>query len=168
MSEKEIELIKRQIEKLDDPAFDLIVWKSTTIMVLDRIFGRDSEKINLIKNINYDYSSWTLRDTTGVSSSEIVKKLGREILETAIEELDAFGVPEKKETGLVEMSAIQSALEDALKISQYRELLSIIHENKQRPERRKKLTEKLQTYGDETVRDMLAGILSHPSFESIK
>lgn len=168
MAEKEIDLIKKQIDKLNEPAFDLNVWKSTTILVLDRIFGRDSEKISLIKSINYDYSSWTLRDTSGASSSDIVKKLGREILETAVQELEVFGLPDKKETGQVEMTAIQSALEDALRISQYRDLISIIKEYKDRPERKKKLAEKLQTYGDETVREVLAGILSHPSFDGLK
>ena len=168
MVEREIELIKKQIEKLDDKDFDLNVWKSTTIMVLSRIFGRDSEKIDLIKNINYDYSSWTLRDTSGGSASEIVKKLGREILKTAINELEVFGLPEMKETDQVNMAAIQLALEDVLRISQYRELISIIQENKDRKERLKKLSEKLQTYGDETVRGVLATLLSHPDFVNLK
>lgn len=167
MAEKEIELIKKQIEKLNHKEFNLKVWKSTTILVLDRIFGRDSEKISLIRNISYDYSSWTLRDTSGASASDFVKKLGREILETAIQDLDVFGLPEKQESNQVEISAIQSALEDEFRISQYRELISIIKENKNRPERKKKLAEKLQTYGDETVREVLAGILSHPAFEGL-
>jgi hypothetical protein len=168
MAEKEIELIRKQIEKLNEKEFDLNVWKTTTMLVLDKIFGRDSEKISLIKNISYDYSSWTLRDTSGASASDLAKKLGREILETAIQELEVFGLPEKRESGQVEMSAIQAALEDALRISQYRELVSIIKENKDQHERKKKLAEKLQTYGDETVREVLAGILSHPSFDGLK
>jgi len=168
MAEKEIELIKKQIEKLADPSFDLKVWKSTTVMVFDRIFGKDSEKITQIQNINYDYSSWTLRDTSGASASEVVKKLGREILETAIQELEIFGLPEKKESTQIGISAIQSALEDNLRITQYRELLSIISENVQRSDRKKKLNEKLQTYGDETVREVLASLLSHPELENLK
>jgi hypothetical protein len=167
MSKKEIQIIKKQIDKLDDPAFDLRVWKSTTNMVLDRIFGKDSEKIGLINNINYDYSSWTLRDTSGVSASEIVKKLGREILETAIQELEVFGLPEKKESDSIDLSIIGTALEDALRISQYRELISIIRETKDREERKKKLKNKLQTYGDETVREILSLLLSHPSMENL-
>lgn len=168
MAEKETQLIRKQIEKLDEKDFDLNIWKSTTIMVLERIFGMESVKIDLIKNISYDYSSWTLRDTSGTSASEMVKKLGREILETCIQELETFGIPEKKESGQVEMAAIQLAMEDALRISQYREIIAIIQEYKDSKERKKKLAEKLQTYGDETVREVLAGILSHPSFVGMK
>lgn len=168
MVEKEIELLRKQIEKLAEKEFDLNVWKSTTVLILDRFFGRDSEKISQIRNINYDYSSWTLRDTSGASSSDMVKKLGREILETTINELETFGLPDKRESNLVDLSVIQSALEDSLRISQYRELVSIIKEIKDRPERKKVLAEKLQTFGDETVRDVLAGILSHPSFEGFQ
>ena len=168
MAEKEIELIQNQIEKLNDPSFDLKVWKNTTTMVLSRIFGKDSDKIEQIQNINYDYSSWTLRDTSGASATEIVKKLGRELLETAIQELEVFGLPEKQESGQLGLGVIQSALEDNLRISQYRELISIIHEIRQRPDRKKKLNEKLQTYGDETVREVLSSILSHPELESLK
>ncbi len=168
MAEKEIELIKNQIEKLNDPSFDLKVWKNTTTMVLSRIFGKDSDKIEQIKNINYDYSSWTLRDTSGASATEIVKKLGRELLETAIQELEVFGLPEKQESGQLGLGVIQTALEDNLRISQYRELISIIREIQQRPDRKKKLNEKLQTYGDETVREVLSSILSHPELESLK
>ena len=137
-------------------------------MVLSRIFGKDSDKIEQIQNINYDYSSWTLRDTSGASATEIVKKLGRELLETAIQELEVFGLPEKQESGQLGLGVIQSALEDNLRISQYRELISIIHEIRQRPDRKKKLNEKLQTYGDETVREVLSSILSHPELESLK
>ncbi len=162
MAQKEISILRNQIEKLDDPKFNLNVWKNTTIIVLDRIFGRDSEKINLVKNISYEYSSWTLRDTSGVPASETVKKLGREILETAIREIEVFGLPDMKKRDRIEISVIKSALEDTLRISQYRELLDIINENKDHAERKKILSEKLQTYGDESVRNILADILSHP------
>ena len=168
MAEKERELIRKQIARLDEKDFDLNIWKSTTILVLDRIFGMDSAKINLIKNISYDYSSWTLRDTSGASATDIVKKLGREILETIIQELETYGLPEKKESRQIEMDVIQSELEKALRISQFRELISIIQENKEMAERRKKLSEKLQTFGDVTVREILAGILSHSGMEGLK
>jgi hypothetical protein len=39
MIEKQIELIKRQISKLDEKDFDLDAWKSSTTVILGRIFG---------------------------------------------------------------------------------------------------------------------------------
>lgn len=168
MAEKEIQFLQKQIQKLSDPAFDLNTWKSSTILVLEKIFGRDSEKIRMIRNIHYDYSSWTLRDSSGISASEIVRKTGRDILETAINELELFGVPELSETRQTDLSVIREALEDSLRISQYRELISIINESGDRSQRKKKITEKLKTYGDETVREILAGILSHPNPGDLK
>jgi len=168
MVEKEIQLLQKQIQKLNDPTFDLNTWKNSTILVLDKMFGRDSEKISMIRNLNYDFSSWTLRDNTGVSALEIVRKLGREILETTINELEVFGIPEQAEAGQSEIIFIRQALEDELRISQYRELVSVINESGDRTELRKKIAEKLQTYGDETVREILAGILSHPSIVGLK
>jgi len=168
MVEKEIQLLQKQIQKLNDPTFDLNTWKNSTILVLDKMFGRDSEKISMIRNLNYDFSSWTLRDNTGVSALEIVRKLGREILETTINELEVFGIPEQAEAGQSEIIFIRQALEDELRISQYRELVSVINESGDRTELRKKIAEKLQTYGDETVREILAGILSHPSIVDLK
>lgn len=168
MAEKEIQWLKNQIEKLNLPGFDLHIWKNSTLMVLDKIFGRDSDKTVLIKNLNYDYGSWTLRDTTGASPTETVKRLGKEILETAIQELELFGLPEHKESSIMSLSVIQSALEESLRISQYRELISIIKEQSDPSDRKNKLNEKLQSYGDETVRSVLAAILAHPEMESLK
>lgn len=168
MAEKEIQLLTNQIEKLNLPGFDLAIWKVSTILVLDKIFGRDSDKGVLIKNLSYDYGSWTLRDTTGTSPAEMVKKLGKEILETAIQEIELFGVPEQKESNMLSVSVIQSALEESLRISQYRELVSIIRENSDLSDRKKKLNEKLQSFGDETVRQALTAMLAHPEMEFLK
>lgn len=168
MAEKEIQLLQKQIQKLNDTTFDLNTWKNSTILILDKIFGRDSEKINMIRNLNYDYSSWTLRDTTGVSALEIVRKLGKEILETAIIELELYGVPEHLNNERKDFLVIREALEDELRISQYRELISIIHEAGDRAELKNRIAEKLKTYGDETVREILARILSHPTVAEAK
>jgi hypothetical protein len=167
MTEKEIFVLQKQIEKLNDLKFNLNVWKNTTILVLERVFGRDSGKIDLIKNINYEYSSWTMRDTSGIPASETVKRLGREILETAIQEIEVFGLPEIKSDANINISVIKSALENTLRISQYRELMAIISETKDRTDRKKLLAEKLQAFGDESVRSILADILSHPDIENI-
>ena len=58
MKEKEIELIRNQIKKLDNKDFDLEAWKISTILILERVFGYDSSKITKIKNIHQDLSSW--------------------------------------------------------------------------------------------------------------
>ncbi len=49
MAEKEIALLKEQIDRLDEKNFDLEAWKNHTIIFLERIFGKDNSKIKMIK-----------------------------------------------------------------------------------------------------------------------
>ncbi|MDP2424318.1 MAG: hypothetical protein U1C46_05640 [Bacteroidales bacterium] len=168
MIEKVIELLEKQINKLDEPKFDLGIWKNTTIIILDRIFGKNSEKVRQVQQINYDHSSWTLRDTSGASSLDVCKKLGKELLLTTIDELKVFGLPEQKRTGQVDIALVRGAMEDVLRISQYRELIYINQENADSIERKKKLAEKLQSFGDEAVREILAGILCLEPFNALE
>ena len=52
MAKKEIALLKKQIDKLDDKDFDLEAWKKYTIILLARIFGDKTEKIRQIESID--------------------------------------------------------------------------------------------------------------------
>ena len=70
MAEKEIALLKEQIIRLDEKKFDLEAWKNHTIIFLERIFGKDSSKIKMIKELHYDYSSWSLRDTAAAGKTK--------------------------------------------------------------------------------------------------
>ena len=72
MSEKEIQLLEQQIEKLDTKDFDLQAWKKYTIVILARIFGNKNEKIRLVEKLDYEFSSWSLRDASGNESYEEV------------------------------------------------------------------------------------------------
>ncbi len=164
--ENSILLLEKQLSKLDEPKFDLGIWKNSTVLVLERIFGKNSEEVKQVQQIKYDYGSWTLRDTSGTSSLEVCKKLGKELLLTAIEELKLSGVPKTPKAGQVAIDSVRGVIEDVLSISQYRELIAIIRENGDVADRKKKLSEKLQNFGDETVREILAGILALDPFES--
>ena len=79
---KAVEVLKNQIQKLNAKDFDLASWKNFTVLLLERIFGSETKKIESIQNIKYDKGSWVLRDETGYANSiDACKKLGREILE---------------------------------------------------------------------------------------
>ncbi len=94
MSENEIELIRQQIASLDIKKFDLEAWKSPTLLFFSRIFGAASEHVRQIRELKYDYSSWTLRDTSGGGQlTDPVRVRAREILEAAISELQKLGTP---------------------------------------------------------------------------
>ncbi len=96
MSENEIELLKQQIASIDTKKFDLEAWKAPTLMFVSRIFGATSEHVRQIRELKYDYSSWTLRDTSGGGQlTDPVRVRAKEILEAAISELQNLGTPPK-------------------------------------------------------------------------
>ncbi len=91
-------LLDSQIQKLDFENFDLEAWKSSTISVLSRIFGRSDFRAEQINQLKIDYSSWALRDSSAnYNPIEAAKQKGREILLTAIEEMTLFGIEDRSE-----------------------------------------------------------------------
>jgi hypothetical protein len=124
--EKEIQLLHARLQKLEERTFDLNSWKQGTIAVLDSILGPDNLKRKLIEDIDFQMSSWSLRDTTGDVDS--VKKTCADVLETIILEIETFGLAEKisleKGDGLIEGSKlIEYALKKELSQSQLNELM---------------------------------------------
>ena len=97
MEEKYIQLFTRQIEKLDTEDFDLEAWKSSTIVLLKKVFGAQDPKIEQIEKLKIDYSSWTLRDSNAkYKPIETCKQIGKEILLSAIDEIELLGVNDNK------------------------------------------------------------------------
>jgi hypothetical protein len=111
MSENEIKLLLQQINRLEAKKFDLEAWKSHTIILVSRIFGVSSEHLRLIRELKYDYSSWSLRDTSGsMQLTDPVRTRAKEILEAAISELEIFGAPVKVASSSEILEAFRSEL----------------------------------------------------------
>jgi hypothetical protein len=158
---KAVEVLQSQIQKLNAKDFDLTVWKNFTVLLLERIFGSETKKIESIQNIKYDKGSWVLRDETGYANSiEVCRKLGREILEESILELETFGLPEIS-ADQVDIQVIMSALEDELTGTQIREIKKALTEDKQTENKKKILITKLKSYGPDTVYAIVANILTN-------
>lgn len=165
MAKKEIALLKRQIEKLNDKGFDLEAWKKYTIILLARIFGEKTEKIRQIESIEYDFSSWALRDTTGASSyMNTCKKLGREILEASVDELEHFGLPQTTDEENAFYHLITSSLEDELKGIQVKEIKALLMKLEKKEALAEEVREKLLGYGPNVAATVLANILSDQLF----
>lgn len=161
MPEKEVSLLQSQVDKLSAKGFDLDAWKKYTIIILARIFGENSQKIKQIENIEYDYSSWSLRDTSGSSEYlDTCKKLGKEILQASIDELNTLGLPEKSVQPDEFFNAIMDALQDELKGSQVKELKQILATTETPEAKKTKVLELLKSYGSEVSHDILAHILT--------
>lgn len=92
MKDRYIQLIDKQIDKLNDPDFDLDAWKSSAMYLLKLLFGSEDERIREIEALKTDFSSWTLRDVhPNYKPIEACKKRGKEIFELAKDEIEVFG-----------------------------------------------------------------------------
>ena len=91
---------------------------------------------------------------------EACKKLGRELLEEAILELETFGLPEISEDQ-VDINVLVTALEDELTGTQFREIKKALTEDKTPEDKKKILITKLKSYGSETVFAIVANILTN-------
>lgn len=161
MPEQEIRLLKAQIEKLNAKGFDLDAWKKYTIIILARIFGENSQKIKQIESIEYEYTSWSLRDTTGSNTYlDSCKKLGREILQASIDELEALGLPQAEPATDEFFLVIANALQDELKGSQVKEIAQVLASGDSPEIKKEQILEKLKEYGSETAQDILSNILT--------
>jgi CO dehydrogenase/acetyl-CoA synthase alpha subunit len=152
MAEQEIALLEGQIERLGEKKFDLEAWKNHTLIFLERIFGKDSSKLKMIKDLGYDYSSWNLRDTAAAgktSDKDPVLMQAEEILTATITELKLLGLPKSKQ----EKEKIWDLLTDELTGKQLREL-----ENLVKSEELDK-TEKITNILEELEKEKLASIL---------
>jgi hypothetical protein len=176
MIEKQIELIKNQILKLDSSDFDLKAWKGSSILILDRIFGSDFQGLQTIENIKYSSGGvYTGNSSTSWNNMVSCKKIGKEILETCITELETFGIREKiqpNSSGIninltqnqsVNINLLVSALEDELTVSQMREVNEIMQSQENSTEKKSKILEKIKSFGTDVATNILANILTNPA-----
>ncbi len=157
MAEKEIALLQEQIERLNEKKFDLEAWKNHTLIFLERIFGKDSSKLKMIKDLGYDYSSWNLRDTAAAgktSDKDPVLLQAEEILNATIAELKNLGLPHEKK----EKEKIWELLEDDLTGKDLKKLEILIQSNDS--DRNKKLTTILEELGKERLASIILKLLT--------
>lgn len=82
-------LLEERLKKLDQRKFDWSAWKKGTLMVLEKIFGKNSLYVKELANTDYDHSSWSLRDTAG--SKDPVKDSARELINICLTDVDNRG-----------------------------------------------------------------------------
>jgi len=156
MAEQEIALLKEQLTRLDEKKFDLEAWKNHTMIFLERIFGRESSKLNLIKELHYDYSSWNLRDTAAAGKTkdkDPVKIQAREILTATITELEKLGLPQSKP----EDEKIWKLLQDELTGKQIKEIKAIL--NSEDDNKAEKINDILESLNQEKLAMIITQLL---------
>ncbi|HKI88542.1 MAG TPA: hypothetical protein VKA38_05895 [Draconibacterium sp.] len=157
MAEKEIALLKEQIFRLDEKKFDLEAWKNHTIIFLERIFGKDSSKIKMLKELHYDYSSWNLRDTAAsgkTKDKDPVRQQAEEILRAAITELETLGLPDGKS----EKEKVWELLQDELTGKQVKEIEILL--GSEDVEKVAKISDILENLGADNLSNIVAKLLT--------
>lgn len=157
MAEKEIALLKVQMERLDEKNFDLEAWKNHTLIFLERIFGKENSKIKMIKELTYDYSSWSLRDTAAAGKTkdkDPVRMQAKEILTATIAELESLGLPQAVE----EQVKIWGLLQDELTGKQVKEIEAILKSDEK--EKTEKITNILETLETVNLATVIAKLLT--------
>lgn len=156
MANKEIQVLKEQIDKLEMKGFDLEAWKIYTIGLTERIFGPDSHKIEQLKELKHDFSSWSLRDTSG--SHDAIKKRAKVILESAISEIEQFGLPLMKKKD-EPTNLIAEILKDELKGSEYKRIEKIIAEDESEQVKSRHLTDLLNDMDSKTKDQIILNLM---------
>ena len=158
MAEKEIALLQEQITRLGDRKFDLEAWKNSTLIYLERIFGKESSKLKRIRELAYDYSSWNLRDTAATGKTgakDPVLLQAEEILTATITELKTLGLPELKQG----KNELWELLSEDLTGKKLRELEILAATSE--PERVEKMKTILEELGKERLSAILIKILTN-------
>ena len=158
MAEQEIALLQGQIERLSEKKFDLEAWKNHTIIFLERIFGEDSSKIRMIKELKYDYSSWNLRNTAAsgkTNDKDPVLMQAEEILIATIAELKILGLPKEKK----EKDKIRELLTDELTGKQIKELEVLVKSEDE--DKTEKITAILEELGKERLASLILKLLTN-------
>jgi hypothetical protein len=178
MVQKQIELIRNQIIKLEEKEFDLDAWKSSTSVILGSIFNDNYQGVKAIDKIKFDSGGWAIGDASHFWDNMVsCKKQGKEILEACIVELETFGLPEKKEkdnSGIninltqnqnqtVNINLLISALEDELTVSQLRDVNELMKTDEPKSEKKRKIIDKIKSFGSDVASNILANILTNPN-----
>lgn len=85
-SETYLILLKEQLTKIEERTFNLSSWKKATTLLVSSCFGPNSPQVSAIEKIDYNYSSWALRDESG--TTDPVKTDCKATLNTIIKELE--------------------------------------------------------------------------------
>ncbi len=168
MVKQEIELLESQILKLSAADFDFEAWKKYSLLMLTRLFGKDDPKINQLINIDFEFNSWSLRDASGNESyEEGSKRLAREVLQAAIDELKIYGLPKKEENPDEQPNEILTIILDEFTGSQVKELKKILKSRNNLTEKRRLIQELILELGTTTNINIIANILSNQKLVSL-
>lgn len=187
MSEQYLKLLQRQLSELEkvgsNPAtqreysFGVQAWKSSTISIFERIYGKESKKIELIDRIELN-RSFAMK---GPDSYHIdtVKETGKAILNACIAEMEELGLPDNKYDGsgkginltvvqsqtnqqTIKLELLVSILREELTGKQLEDIQTILNEDTDVETKKKNVFDKVKEFGIDTLSNIISGFLSNP------
>jgi hypothetical protein len=163
---KEIKWIENQMKKLQEPHFDLDVWKTSACLMLDSIFGANNHRTKQLEQLDNMFNSWSLRDAVGNESyNDRNRRMAAEILQSAKEELEIVGLKRKNTEFSYLLDELLTSIFDELKGSQVRNLKQIMVADLPKEEKKRQVSDILRETGDENL--ILTKLLLHPSLEEL-
>lgn len=155
MKDAAIKLLQLQKEKLFAKDFDLDPWKKQTALLLRRIFGEKDSKAGQIEKLEFEFSSWSLRDASGSGSySERVKRTAAAVLDAAMLEIEAFGLVEEQLPPDT-IKALAGIIADELTGSQVRNIRQILQGAGTTDEKRRRLDEVFEQLDKVQLKNMV-------------
>lgn len=180
------------LEKLKKVSFtnkiDLKTWKNDAINVIDRIYGEGNnheKQIDQIQYKNYPTSSifssdGKLSSSGGGNNGHDCEKQAIRIIESIINDLKEFGLPEKKEAAnksngisviltqnqsqnqSINMNIILEVLQKELTGSQLKDVQEILNNQEDNHDNKKsKVINKLKSFGVDVLSNIIANIITN-------
>jgi hypothetical protein len=172
------------LQELSNPSindgYELQTWQSQITNVLVRVYGKDSKQEELVNSIQYrNHPSWGINGKSygGGNNAASCQTQASELAKSFVSDLEKFGLPELKQEGgnginislnqsqnqVVNLSVIWESVKDELTGKQAREIEEIIEGDEEPESKKKKIFEKIKTFGSNVASNIVAGLLTNPS-----
>lgn len=175
-----IDKIISSLKEIEAPNFnsvhDLRSWKSKAINIIIRVYGDNSKQEKSIDEIDFtNYIS--INGAGGGNNGKHCEREAQEIIRGLISDIGNFGLPDKKETknsGInislnqsqnqtVSVNIIWETIKDELTGKQAKEIQEIVNGDDEPESKKKRIFDKIKSFGSDVASNIIAGILTNPS-----
>lgn len=186
MIEKYIQALKTVESPTIKSKYDLQTWQAKVINIVSRIYGDESKQEGQIKNITFKtyprfgvVGNGNTRSTMsgGGNNGKQCEKQANEIIKSFISDLETFGIPDSKQrensSGInisvnqnqnqtVNVNVIWESIQEELTGKQLKEIEGIINDNDEPESKKKRIFEKLKSFGTDVASNIIATLLTNP------
>jgi len=185
MIDKYIQELQTLENQTINSKYDLQPWQVKAVNIVARVYGENSKQEEQIKEINFEsypvtgiYIGGKFSGGGGGNNGRQCEKQVQEIIKSFIKDLKTFGTPEPKkheksdrinisvnqsQNQTLNVNVIWESIKGELTGKQLKEFEEIISENNKPDLKKKKIFEKLKSFGTDVASNIIAGILTNPA-----